>query len=59
MRAGQIKKLGSGINIPMYLEVTDIEKKRQSVLNVADAQEKSVNQGYFNRNRMSTKWAEQ
>lgn len=58
MKAGQIKKTGS-VNVPMSLEVTDLEKKRQSVLNVADAQEKKVNQGYFNRNRMNTKWAEE
>jgi len=59
MRAGQIKNIGNNINIPTYLEVTDIEKKRQTALSVWDAKEKSVNQGYFNRNRMNVKWAEE
>jgi outer membrane lipoprotein-sorting protein len=59
MRAGQIKNIGSGINIPMNLEITDLQKKRQTVLSVDLAQEKALNQGYFNRNRMSAKWAEQ
>jgi hypothetical protein len=59
MRAGQVKNIGNGINIPMYLEVVDIQKKRQTVLNVTSAQEKSLNQGYFNRNRMSARWAEE
>ncbi len=59
MRAGQIKNIGNNINIPMYLEVVDIEKKRQTVLSVTAAEEKVLNQGYFNRNRMSAKWAEQ
>jgi hypothetical protein len=59
MRAGQIKNIGNGINVPMYLEVVDIQKKRQTVLSVEFAQEKSLNQGYFNRNRMNVKWAEE
>ncbi len=59
MRAGQIKNIGNSINIPMYLEVIDIQKKRQTTLSVSSAQEKAVNQGYFNRNRMSSKWAEE
>jgi len=59
MRAGQIKNIGNNINVPMYLEVVDIQKKRQTTLSVTSAQEKSLNQGYFNRNRMSAKWAEQ
>jgi outer membrane lipoprotein-sorting protein len=58
MKAANIRRVGS-VNVPMYLEVTDIEKKRQSILNVADAQEKKVSQGYFNRNKMSARWAEQ
>ena len=58
MKASQVRKVGS-VNVPMYLEVTDIEKKRQSILNVTDAQEKKVNAGYFNRNRMSARWAEE
>ncbi|NLV67244.1 MAG: outer membrane lipoprotein-sorting protein [Spirochaetes bacterium] len=58
MKAAQIKRIGS-VNLPMYLEVTDIENRRQSSLNVADAREKKVNAGYFNRNRMNVKWAEQ
>jgi hypothetical protein len=59
MRAGQIKNIGNNINVPMYLEVVDIEKKRQTILSVTSAEEKALNQGYFNRNRMSAKWAEQ
>lgn len=58
MKAAQVKKIGS-VFVPMYLEVTDIEKRRQSILNVADAQEKKINAGYFNRNRMNAKWAEE
>lgn len=58
MKAAQVKKTGS-VYVPMYLEVTDIENKRQSVLSVADAQEKKVNAGYFNRNRMNARWAEE
>jgi len=58
VKAGQVKKIGS-VYIPMSLEVTDIEKRRQSILNVADAQEKKVNRGYFNRNRMGSRWAEE
>lgn len=59
MRAGQIRNIGNSINVPMYLEVVDIEKKRQTTLGVTTAEEKVLNQGYFNRNRMSAKWAEQ
>jgi outer membrane lipoprotein-sorting protein len=58
MKAAQVKRIG-GVNVPMYLEVTDIENRRQSVLTVADAQEKKVNTGYFNRNRLNVKWAEE
>jgi outer membrane lipoprotein-sorting protein len=59
MRAGQIRNIGNNINVPMYLEVVDIEKKRQTTLGVTSAEERALNQGYFNRNRMSAKWAEQ
>ncbi len=58
MRAAQVRKIGS-VNVPMYLEVTDIVKKRQSILNVKDAREKNINRGYFNRNRMGSRWAEE
>lgn len=59
MRAGDIKNIGAGINVPMFLEVVDIEKKRKSKLSVSLAEEKNLNRGYFNRNRMSMKWAEE
>jgi len=59
MRAGQIKNIGNNINVPMNVEVVDIQKKRQTVLSVTSSEEKALNQGYFNRNRMNVKWAEE
>lgn len=59
MRASQIKNIGGSINVPMNVEVVDLQKKRQTILSVSSAQEKGLNQGYFNRNRMNVKWAEE
>ena len=59
MRSGSIKKISSSINVPMYLEVVDIEKKHKTVINISSAQEKKINRGYFNRNRLGMQWAEQ
>ncbi len=59
MRSGNIKQISGSITLPMRIEVVDIEKRHQTVIDVSSAMEKSVNRGYFNRNRMNTQWAEQ
>jgi hypothetical protein len=43
----------------MNLQVVDIEKRHQTVIDVSFAQEKNINRGYFNRNRLNMQWAEQ
>jgi len=59
MKAGNIKQVNGSINVPMHMEVVDIEKRHRTVIDVSTAQEKNINRGYFNRNRMSMQWAEQ
>lgn len=59
MRAAGIKQISSSIHVPMYLEVVDIEKKHRTVINISSAQEKNINRGYFNRNRLNMQWAEE
>jgi len=59
MKAAGIKQISGSINVPMHMEVVDIEKRHKTVINVSTAQEKNINRGYFNRNRMSMQWAEQ
>ncbi|HOV08885.1 MAG TPA: outer membrane lipoprotein-sorting protein [Spirochaetota bacterium] len=59
MKSSDIRNIGSNIHVPFYVEVTDLENKSQTVLKVNQAVEKTVNQGYFNRNRMNMKWAEE
>lgn len=58
LRAGQIKQISGNVRVPMHMEVVDIEKRHQTVIDVSSAQEKSINRGYFNRNRMSMQWSE-
>lgn len=59
MKAGQIKKIGTNINIPYYIEIVDVEKKHQTAIGVYEASEKKVSRGYFNKNKMNSKWAEE
>jgi len=59
MRSGQMRQISGSITVPMYIEVVDIEKKHRTVINVSQAYEKSINRGYFNRNRLNMQWAEQ
>ena len=59
MRSGQFQKVGGAIYVPMYMKVVDIEKKHETLLRVKNAVEKQINRGYFNRNRMNMRWAEQ
>jgi outer membrane lipoprotein-sorting protein len=59
MRASNIKQISGNIRVPMYLQVVDIEKKHQTIINVSHAEEKNINRGYFNRNRLNMQWAEQ
>ena len=59
MRASNIKQISGNIRVPMNLQVVDIEKKHQTIINVSHAQEKNINRGYFNRNRLNMQWAEQ
>lgn len=59
MRASNIKQISGNIRVPMNLQVVDIEKRHQTVIDVSFAQEKNINRGYFNRNRLNMQWAEQ
>jgi outer membrane lipoprotein-sorting protein len=59
MRASNIKQISGNIRVPMNLQVVDIEKKHQTIINVSHAEEKNINRGYFNRNRLNMQWAEQ
>lgn len=59
MNAGQIKKISGRISLPMYIEIIDLEKRHQTAFGISEAQEKNLNRGYFNRNRMNMKWAEE
>lgn len=59
MRSGQFRKVGNGIYVPMYMKVVDFPRKHQTIFRVNSAVETRVNRGYFNRNRMNMRWAEQ
>lgn len=59
MRSSGIRQIGGSIYLPMHMEVVDIEKRHQTVIEVSAANEKNINRGYFNRNRLGMQWAEQ
>ena len=57
--AGDIIRISNNIYIPETLKVVDIENRRETELKVQSAEEKMLNRGYFNRNRMNMRWAEE
>lgn len=59
MRSSDLRQIGQNLFVPMRMEVTDMVNRHQTVFQVSLAQEKSINQGYFNRNRLGVRWAEQ
>jgi len=58
MRASNIRQIGGNVRVPMNLQIVDIEKRHQTVIDISVAQEKNVNRGYFNKNRLNMQWAE-
>ncbi len=59
IKSSDLRQISNQIFIPMRMEVSDLVNRHQTVLQVTQAQEKSVNPGYFNRNRLGVRWAEQ
>jgi outer membrane lipoprotein-sorting protein len=59
IRMDNIKKIADGVFVPYTITVTDVDKKHESTVTVREAVEKDVNRGYFNKNKMDMKLAEE
>ncbi|MCX8094081.1 MAG: outer membrane lipoprotein-sorting protein, partial [Candidatus Goldbacteria bacterium] len=58
IKQDKIKKVGD-IYEATEITVTDTEKKHSTVLKITDIIEKDINRGYFSKDRMGKKWAEE
>ncbi len=59
IRVSDIRKIGKNIFYPFEMIITDIQKKHQTIVKIDSAEEKKVNRGYFNKNRMNRRWTEE
>jgi len=59
IRSSNIRKIGNNIFYPFETIITDIQKKHQTIVKIESAKEKTVNRGYFNKNRMNRRWNEE
>lgn len=55
----KIKKITDNIYDVTETTVTDTEKKHATILKIDEIYEKDINAGYFSRERMGKKWAEE
>jgi len=56
IKASNIHKIGKNIYMAFKMEITNILEKHKTVVNIIEAKEKSINRGYFNKNRMARNW---
>ena len=58
LAAEDVRQIAGGIYLPFSITVTDIAEQHRTLIKLKKAEEKPLNQGYFNKNRMNKSWAE-
>ncbi|HOO73450.1 MAG TPA: outer membrane lipoprotein-sorting protein [Spirochaetota bacterium] len=58
LAADDVRQVANGIYLPFSLTVTDIAEQHRTTVQLKNAAEKPLNQGYFNKSRMNKSWAE-
>ena len=56
--AEDIRTVGSGINVPYSITVTDLADQHRTTVTLKSAVEKQLSAGYFNKGRMDKSWSE-
>ncbi len=54
-----IRKVEEDIYMPFKMKIKNMKDKHQTEIIIKTAEEKDLNKGYFNKNRMDRKWAEE